>query len=78
MLPNYFPDQGGTPEFNSVDASLWFVIVAVGISGAHADGRAQLVPAIEAILARLRRRHAVSASPRMRTGCCAPARLGWR
>jgi predicted glycogen debranching enzyme len=26
MLPNRFPDQGETPEFNSVDASLWFVI----------------------------------------------------
>ena len=29
MLPNRFPDQGTTPEFNSVDASLWYVI-AVG------------------------------------------------
>jgi len=28
MLPNRFPDQGETPEYNSVDASLWFVIVA--------------------------------------------------
>jgi predicted glycogen debranching enzyme len=26
MLPNRFPDQGETPEFNSVDASLWFVV----------------------------------------------------
>src|SRR6266540_1063099 len=26
MLPNRFPDQGGQPEFNAVDASLWFVI----------------------------------------------------
>jgi len=26
MLPNRFPDDGGTPEYNSVDASLWFVI----------------------------------------------------
>ena len=25
MLPNRFPD-GGTPEYNSVDASLWFVV----------------------------------------------------
>ena len=25
MLPNYFPEHGGTPEFNSVDAALWFV-----------------------------------------------------
>lgn len=29
MLPNRFPDGGGTPEYNSVDASLWYVI-AVG------------------------------------------------
>ena len=26
MLPNRFPDQSDTPEFNSVDASLWFII----------------------------------------------------
>ncbi|MGF1581491.1 MAG: amylo-alpha-1,6-glucosidase [Gemmataceae bacterium] len=26
MLPNLFVDTGDTPEFNSVDASLWFVI----------------------------------------------------
>src|SRR3989449_448370 len=29
MLPNRFPDHGDAPEFNSVDASLWYV-VAVG------------------------------------------------
>jgi predicted glycogen debranching enzyme len=28
MLPNRFPDRGETPEFNSVDASLWYVIAA--------------------------------------------------
>jgi len=26
MLPNRFPDSGGTPEYNAVDASLWFVV----------------------------------------------------
>jgi predicted glycogen debranching enzyme len=26
MLPNRFPDDGQAPEFNSVDASLWFII----------------------------------------------------
>jgi predicted glycogen debranching enzyme len=26
MLPNYFPEGGRTAEFNSVDASLWYVI----------------------------------------------------
>jgi predicted glycogen debranching enzyme len=28
MLPNRFPDAGDTPEFNAVDASLWFVVAA--------------------------------------------------
>jgi predicted glycogen debranching enzyme len=28
MLPNRFPDGGGDPEYNSVDASLWFVVAA--------------------------------------------------
>jgi predicted glycogen debranching enzyme len=28
MLPNRFLDQGDMPEFNSVDASLWFIIAA--------------------------------------------------
>jgi len=26
MLPNRFPDHGSVPEFNAVDASLWYVI----------------------------------------------------
>jgi len=28
MLPNRFPDESGPPEYNSVDASLWYVIAA--------------------------------------------------
>lgn len=28
MLPNRFPDGGEPPEYNSVDASLWFIIAA--------------------------------------------------
>jgi predicted glycogen debranching enzyme len=28
LLPNRFPDAGDAPEYNSVDAALWFVIVA--------------------------------------------------
>jgi len=30
MLPNRFPDQGGQPEFNAVDASLWMDQVILG------------------------------------------------
>ncbi len=28
MLPNRFPDNGENPDYNSVDASLWFIIAA--------------------------------------------------
>jgi len=28
MLPNRFPDAGDSPEYNSVDASLWFIVAA--------------------------------------------------
>lgn len=28
MLPNRFPDSGDAPEYNSIDASLWFVVAA--------------------------------------------------
>src|SRR5262249_18649601 len=55
MLPNVFPDQGSSPEYNSVDASLWYIIavheflqaagVAIGL-----DTRNRLREAVEAIL----------------------------
>ncbi|HEV3460393.1 MAG TPA: amylo-alpha-1,6-glucosidase [Thermoanaerobaculia bacterium] len=39
MLPNRFPDSGETPEYNSVDASLWFVAaVAALLRAARAAG----------------------------------------
>lgn len=59
MLPNRFPDAGDTPEFNSVDASLWYVVAvhdflaaAVGAGFVlPAEARTQLESAIEAIVA---------------------------
>ncbi|MGF6773484.1 putative glycogen debranching enzyme [Paraburkholderia sp. GAS199] len=54
MLPNRFPDYGDTPEFNSVDASLWFAIAVHDyLQTAHAgtSTRARLQQAVEAILA---------------------------
>jgi predicted glycogen debranching enzyme len=58
MLPNFFPDAGAAPEFNSVDASLWYVVAvydwleAMAASGRKAPGGsvAKLRAAIEAIL----------------------------
>jgi len=42
MLPNRFPDRGRDPEFNSVDASLWFVIAVHDLVIACNRGRAPL------------------------------------
>jgi predicted glycogen debranching enzyme len=59
MLPNRFPDRGDQPEFNSVDASLWYVIAvhdfltacdARGID-LRPDDSAALRAAVDAILA---------------------------
>jgi predicted glycogen debranching enzyme len=59
MLPNRFPDRGDVPEFNAVDASLWYVIaVHEFLEAAQARGlpiptedRARLQTAVSAILA---------------------------
>ena len=41
MLPNRFPDAGQAPEFNAVDASLWFVVAVHDVLEAcAAAGRA--------------------------------------
>jgi glycogen debranching enzyme len=39
MLPNLFPDQGAKPEYNSVDASLWYVVaVHELLQACHGNG----------------------------------------
>jgi predicted glycogen debranching enzyme len=56
MLPNRFPDRGEQPEFNAVDASLWFVVAAyeyVQMAGKEATSQqdfSRLWTAIEAII----------------------------
>jgi len=47
MLPNRFPDVGDSAEFNSVDASLWYVI-AVGEFLDAASSRAMQLPPADA------------------------------
>ena len=54
MLPNRFPDVGEAPEFNAVDASLWFVVVAhefLAAASAAPAVRAKLQDAASEILA---------------------------
>ena len=54
MLPNRFPDRGESPEFNSVDASLWFVIAVHDLfergTTLSAADRTTLEHAVDAIL----------------------------
>jgi predicted glycogen debranching enzyme len=48
MLPNNFPDGGGSPVYNSVDAALWFFEAVRQYFAATKDGRTllQLFPAL--------------------------------
>ena len=39
MLPNNFPDAGGRPEYNTVDAALWFFEAVAAIFCSHAGHR---------------------------------------
>jgi predicted glycogen debranching enzyme len=54
MLPNRFPDRGEEPEFNAVDAALWYVVAAHELLASAArldDGeRRRLESAVGAIL----------------------------
>ncbi|MBK7974694.1 MAG: glycogen debranching enzyme family protein [Deltaproteobacteria bacterium] len=58
MLPNRFPDRGDRPEYNAVDASLWYVIAVGELLDAAATGRfalaegdrLRLIAAVRAIL----------------------------
>lgn len=53
MLPNRFPETGETPEYNTVDATLWMfhaVNEFVRYSGDYAFVRTQLYPALAEII----------------------------
>ncbi|HTH49219.1 MAG TPA: amylo-alpha-1,6-glucosidase [Candidatus Limnocylindria bacterium] len=58
MVPNRFPDRGEQPEFNAVDASLWFIVAVHEFLEAararrlevKAEEHSRLVTAVEAIL----------------------------
>lgn len=53
MLPNQFPDAGQTPEYNTVDATLWFfeaVRAYLEATGDHDFVKTQLVPKLADIV----------------------------
>lgn len=51
MIPNRFSDDDGSPEYNTVDASLWFIHAVCSLAGVTADRaiqdriRDELIPA---------------------------------
>ena len=52
MIPNVFPDAGETPAYNTVDASLWFVVAAWKYWKASGDdaGARELLPALAEVI----------------------------
>jgi predicted glycogen debranching enzyme len=53
MIPNRFPDQGETPDYNTADATLWFVHACDRYVAATGDAafRSRWLPTLKAILA---------------------------
>ncbi len=52
MLPNRFPDAGEAPEYNTVDATLWYIEAIRAYHAATGDDRLvkQLLPTLEEII----------------------------
>jgi len=52
MLPNYFPDGGETPEYNTVDAALWYVQAVAAYVAATSDVATlrELFPVLDGIV----------------------------
>jgi predicted glycogen debranching enzyme len=54
MLPNRFPDTGDAPEYNSVDASLWYILVVheflEATNGKPGREKKTLLAAVDSIL----------------------------
>lgn len=67
MIPNRFPDGAGAPEYNTVDATLWFVEAVRGyVEGTDdLDLARELWPVLEEIFAAHRRgtRHGIGVDP---------------
>jgi predicted glycogen debranching enzyme len=54
LIPNCFPDEGGRPEYNTVDAPLWYVLAACRFARAAQDDsalvRERILPAARQII----------------------------
>jgi predicted glycogen debranching enzyme len=67
LLPNRFPDQGEPPEYNTVDAALWYVeaVRAYVEAAGDADALRDIYPTLEEIVAAHVRgtRYGIAADP---------------
>ena len=67
LLPNRFPDAGEAPEYNTVDATLWYVVAVHEYLAATGDLALvrELYPALHGILESHRRgtRHGIAVDP---------------
>jgi predicted glycogen debranching enzyme len=67
MLPNRFPDQGEAPEYNTVDATLWYFHAVRAYHAASGDDGLleDLLPALESIVTWHRQgtRHGIAEDP---------------
>jgi predicted glycogen debranching enzyme len=70
MVPNRFPDAGEQPEYNAVDACLWYVIAAHELLEAAGTGRITLPAADQHLL-----HHSIG---QIVAGYCAGTRFGIR
>jgi len=52
MIPNRFPDAGGEPEYNTVDATLWYVLAIEGCASSARDAAfaREMLPVVETIV----------------------------
>jgi len=50
MLPNRFPDTGDIPEYNAVDASLWFIVAVHDFMDAARIAGYRVTPAVQTSL----------------------------
>lgn len=86
MMPNRFPDRGEAPEYNSVDASLWYVVAVYELLGASegkqlkSSDRQALISAADAIVDGFHRgtRHGIHATDDGLLACGEPGvQLTW-
>jgi len=76
MLPNLFPDQDNRPEYNSVDASLWYIIAVHDFLASSQNNNGN--KGTNGIVAQWQRKALQTAVDAILTGCSQGTRYGIR